>query len=283
MDSTEEFKMFTALQSFYQLRTHKLHKFKSKVNINVEVGPFILKTVTDTEELREALSLRWEVFHSEMLGKKSGRLDIDAYDFDCDHLIIKEKRTGKIIGTYRIRCSLHTNNFYSANEFNIDTLLQQPGIKIELGRACIEKEFRRGAVISMLWRGIAEYMNATDAKILFGCATVMTEDPQEAALLQTYFENEGRVADVFKVLPTSDYSMPEIRKAKAQYQDSLTETQRETAEALMPPLCRAYLKIGAFIGGEPAWDRDFRCVDFLTILQREDLNSTLWKRFKMGS
>ncbi|WP_413576713.1 GNAT family N-acetyltransferase [Bdellovibrio sp. HCB290] len=275
--------MFTALQSFYQLRTHGLHKFKSKINLNVEVGPFILKTVDTTEELREALSLRWEVFHTEMLGKKSGRLDMDAYDFDCDHLVIKEKRSGNVIGTYRIRCSLHTNSFYSANEFNITTLLQQPGVKIELGRACIAKEFRRGAVISMLWRGIAEYMNATDAKILFGCATVPTENPQEAALLQAYFENEGRVAEVFQVSPTTDYSMPNLRESKAQYQDSLSETQKEQAEALMPPLCRAYLKIGAYIGGEPAWDRDYRCVDFLTILQREDLNSALWKRFKMGS
>ncbi|WP_413586145.1 GNAT family N-acetyltransferase [Bdellovibrio sp. HCB274] len=275
--------MFTALQSLYQLRTYKLHKFKSKINLNIEVGPFVLKTVDSAEELREALSLRWEVFHTEMLGKKSGRLDMDDYDYDCDHLVIKEKRTDKVIGTYRIRCSLHTNNFYSANEFNINTLLQQPGVKIELGRACIAKEFRRGAVISMLWRGIAEYMNATDAKILFGCATVTTENPQEAALLQAYFENEGRVAEVFQVRPTADYSMPNLREAKAQYQDSLSEAQREQAEELMPPLCRAYLKIGAYIGGEPAWDRDYRCVDFLTILQREDLNSALWKRFKMGS
>jgi putative hemolysin len=275
--------MLTTLQSYYQMRVHKIHKFKPKVELNLEVGPFILKTVTDTQELKEALTLRYEVFHREMLGKKNFGIDVDEYDFDCDHLVIKDKRTAKIIGTYRLRSSLHTGNFYSANEFELTTLLQQPGVKLELGRACIEKEYRRGAVISMLWRGIAEYMAATDAKILFGCATVMTENPAEAALLTKYFEEEGRVAPAFRARPTLSYTMPEYREFKDQLENALSETQREQAEALMPPLCRAYLKIGAYLGGEPAWDQDFNCIDFLTILHREDLNRTLWKRFKKDS
>lgn len=272
------------IQSFYQLRSHNIHKFRPKVEIESDVGPFTLKTATTLEELKEAFALRFEVFHKEMIGKKNvWGLDVDEFDFDCDHLIIKEKRSGKIVGTYRVRCSEFTNRFYSANEFMMSSILQQPGVKLELGRACIHKDYRRGIVISLLWRGIADYMVATDSKFLFGCATVKTDDPREAALLTQYFEEEGRINPGFRARPTLAYTMPLFSLFKDELRNPLTETQRAEAEALLPPLCRAYLKIGSYIGGEPAWDKEFQCIDFLTILHREDLNRTLWKRFKLDS
>lgn len=275
---------FGKVQSFYQLRLNRIHKFRAKIELYSEVGPFIMKTVTDVEELKEALALRFEVFHKEMMGKKAPQgVDVDEFDFDCDHLIIKDKRSNRIIGTYRLNCSLFTDNFYSAKEFMLSHIMSQPGVKLELGRACIHKDFRRGVLISLLWRGIAEYMAAADAKILFGCATVKTDDPRDAALLTRYFEEEGRILTGYRTRPTLAFTMPMINYFLDEVRGPLTETQREQAEDLLPPLCRAYLKIGASIGGEPAWDREFQCIDFLTILQREDLNRTLWKKFRLDS
>ncbi len=271
------------LQSFYQLRLNKIHKFKSKIDINSDVGPFVIKTVTNTEELREALSLRYQVFHHEMLGKKPNGVDVDEFDFKCDHLIIKEKKTNRIIGTYRLNCSLFTDNFYSSKEFMLNHIFNLPGVKLELGRACIHKDFRRGVLISLLWRGIAEYMAASEAKYLFGCATVTSEDPRDAALLTRYFEEEGRIIKEFRTRPTLAFTMPLLSHFMDEARGPLTETQRAQAEELLPPLCRAYLKAGASIGGEPAWDRDYECIDFLTILQREDLNRTLWRKYKLDS
>ncbi|HEX7676048.1 MAG TPA: GNAT family N-acyltransferase [Bdellovibrio sp.] len=272
------------IHSFYQLRSNKIHKFKPKIEIQSDVGPFLIKTVTTTEELKEALALRFEVFHKEMIGKKASRgFDVDEFDFDCDHLIIKEKRSDRIVGTYRVRCSQFTNKFYSAKEFSMAHILSQPGVKLELGRACIHKDFRRGVVISLLWRGIADYMAASDSKFLFGCATVKTDDPRDAALLTQYFEEEGRINPGFKTRPTLPYTMPMFGLFRDEFRGPLTETQRVEAENLLPALCRAYLKIGAYVGGDPAWDQEFQCIDFLTILHREDLNRTLWKRFKLDS
>ncbi|HEY1079231.1 MAG TPA: GNAT family N-acyltransferase [Bdellovibrio sp.] len=272
------------LQSMYQLRLNRIHKFKAKIVICSDVGPFQIKTVTNVDELKEALALRFEVFHKEMMGKTATHgVDVDEFDFDCDHLIIKEKRTDRIIGTYRMNCSLFTNNFYSGKEFVMSQIMQQPGVKLELGRACIHKEYRRGILISLLWRGIGEYMAATQANILFGCATVKTEDPRDAALLTRYFEEDGRIQPVYRTRPTLPFTMPLLSYFMDEVRGPLTETQRAQAEELLPPLCRAYLKIGASVGGEPAWDQEFGCIDFLTILKREDLNRTLWKKLKLDS
>lgn len=275
----------TTLQSIYQLRLNKIHKFRPKVEIQAEVGPFLLKTVTTVEELKAALKLRYQVFHREMIGKgKPHGIDVDEYDFFCDHLIIVEKRTAQIVGTYRLNCSSFSdNNFYSAREFNLNRILEQPGVKLELGRACIHKDYRRGLVISLLWRGIADYMAATNAQILFGCASIKTQNPREAALLYRYFFEEKRFTPEYFAPPTLSYTMPNLDLWIKNFKSPLTETEREEVKALIPPLCRAYLKIGAYLGGEPAWDDEFKCIDFLTILHREDLNRTLWKRYKLDS
>ncbi len=160
-------------------------------------------------------------------------------------------------------------------------IFQMPGVKLELGRACIHKDFRRGVLISLLWRGIAEYMAATEARTLFGCATVKTDDPRNAALLTRYFEEKDRILPGLRTRPTLAYTMPMLSYFLDEVHSPLSLAQKEHAEQLLPPLCRAYLKIGSSIGGEPAWDQEFQCIDFLTILNREDLNKSLWRRFKL--
>lgn len=274
----------TTLHSMYQMRLNRINKFKPKIEVYSEVGPFLVKTVSSVEELKEALALRYQVFHREMIGKtKETGIDVDAFDFHCDHLVIVEKKSKKIVGTYRLNCSEFSREFYSAREFNLSRILQQPGIKLELGRACIHKDYRRGVVISLLWRGIAEYMSTSQAQLLFGCASIKTENPRQAALLYKYFLEKGRIIPEYLAFPTRPYTMPKLDLWIQYFQNPLTEIEVKEVEDMLPPLCRAYLKIGAYIGGEPAWDAEFKCIDFLTILHREDLNRTLWKRYKMDS
>jgi putative hemolysin len=274
----------STIQSMYQMRLNKIHKFKPKVEISSEVGPYILKTISTVEEMKEALKLRFEVFHREMIGKTQAvGIDVDEFDFGCDHLIIVNKKTSQIIGTYRLNSTAFSDDFYSAREFNLDRIMSHPGAKLELGRACIHKDFRNGFTIALLWRGIAEYMTATNSQILFGCASIKTQSPREAALLYRYFFEEGRMTPEYFAPPTLPFTMPDLDLWIRYFKGPLTDSEKAEVKALIPPLCRAYMRIGAYVGGEPAWDDEYKCIDFLTILHREDLNSTLWKRYKMDS
>jgi putative hemolysin len=269
---------------FYKLRQNKIHKFSPKVEILNDKGPFILKTVSTPEELTEALRLRYQVFHREMIGKnKPNGLDVDEYDFDCDHLIIKDKKSDRIVGTYRLNCSLFSQNFYSHQEFNLRRILEQPGTKLELGRACIHKDFRRGIVISMLWRGIAQYMLATQCSLLFGCASVKTESPRQAALLYHYFLRDERFEESFLAPPSMKFTMPNLDLWITNLDRPFSADEITEAEGLIPSLCKSYLNAGAFLGGEPAYDPEFKCIDFLTILPRENLNKALWKKYSSPS
>lgn len=269
---------------FVKLRRHKVHKFRPKVTLHNQVGPYTLKTVTHQDELIAALKLRYEVFHHEMIGKSQTQgIDVDEFDFSCDHLIIVDNKTQEIIGTYRFNCSAFSERFYSANEFHIDALLNLPGTKLELGRACIRKDHRRGIVISLLWSGIGEYMAKTNAAWLFGCASIKTDSPRQAALLYRLFEMQGRFSPKLACAPTLQYTLENFDLWLHKLRLPLNEADMSEAEALLPPLCRAYLKAGAWIAGEPAYDKEFKCIDFLTVLDRENLNRTLWKKLKANA
>src|SRR5690606_25984688 len=114
----------STIQSMYQMRLNRIHKFKPKVEISSEVGPYILKTISTVEEMKEALKLRFEVFHREMIGKtQTVGIDVDEFDFACDHLIIVNKKNSQIIGTYRLNSTTFSDDFYSAREFNLDRIM----------------------------------------------------------------------------------------------------------------------------------------------------------------
>ena len=276
-----------AFQVYYSLRLHKIHRFEPKTKIEQQVGNFLLKTAETSAELKAAFQLRYDVFYSELKGSpKENKLDIDEFDFHCDHLIIVDEKTGAVVGTYRLRVSSDPLNefvsvpFYSSREFNISRILTLEGRKLELGRACIRKEYRSGLIISLLWKGISKYMSKNQAQILFGCASFQIKTSREAALIHRYFFEEKKYTPEYHCPPTLAYKMPDFEAWEAHFKRLLTAEERTEAESLVPSLCKAYLKMGAYLGGEPAWDEEFNCIDFLTILNREDLNRSLWHRYK---
>lgn len=265
------------------LRFHRIHRFKPKLGLYIEFGPYVLKTAETQDELRAGFRLRHEVFHGEFRGVRRPGLDIDAFDKDFDHLIIIEKETKAVIGTYRLSGSVRRETSYTGLEFDLTDVFMLPGPFLELGRACIRKDFRKGAVISLLWRGIAEYMNLSGAQVLLGCSSLKITDAADAALVYQHLRDEGAALPVGLASPTRKFRMPGLFAHLDHLQNGLSDHQRARAEALIPPLLKSYLKFGARIAAAPAYDADFHCIDLLTLLRREDLPESVVKRFGVGA
>ena len=235
--------------------------------IFVETKNYVLKTATSTDELVSVFRLRYLNF-LETVEDNNETYDIDEFDHVCDHLIIKDRESNEVVGTYRILCSLYTDSFYSEGEFQITDFLNVKGVKLELGRACIDSNHRNGHVIDLLWKGIAKYTNVTDADYLFGCSSVKTVDIQTSFDLYRYLYEKDKCSDEFKVIPNLNYRMD--------FSNCIDGSVIEVKD-MIPPLLRSYLTAGAKIYGKPALDIEFECIDFLTILKIDDL-STLFKR-----
>jgi putative hemolysin len=264
-----------------QMTWNRVNKMNPTFDICIDAGPYQIKLARTAEELLKIFRLRHEVFQREFREIAKVGLDIDKFDRSFDHLYIAHKPTNQIVGTYRLRASTEMLRSYTALEFQLEALNHMEGPFLELGRACVHKEFRKGVVMSLLFRGLAEYMNKSDAKILFGCSSVKTQDPREAALVHSYLRDENHLRDDFEISPTIAFEMPMLDYWLDVYSDPLRMEWKEEARKLIPTLVHSYLKMGAKIASEPAFDRDYSCIDLLTVLNKEDLAASLVRRFQV--
>lgn len=242
--------------------------------ISIETKSYILETASTTSDLLDVFELRHQIFLEDVGAAKedSDGFDIDEFDSICDHLIIKSKEDGGIVGTYRIISSHYSDDFYSQSEFDLKDFLNRPGHKLELGRACIHHGHRNGAVIDLLWRGICEYMDLTGSKYLFGCSSLKLTDVAESKAVMEYLESEGHLQDTFKIGPIGKFKM-DFNGVEA------ADLEAGDIKKMVPPLLRSYFSAGAKVYGEPALDVDFKCIDFLTILDLEEMTSSYKRRY----
>ncbi|HCL57042.1 MAG TPA: GNAT family N-acetyltransferase [Spirochaetia bacterium] len=259
-------------------------QFKPKIRFLLSKAGFTVKTAENPYEFQEVLKLRHRVFYEELLHKnQENGLDMDEFDFICDHLIVIDEKENRIIGTYRLNSSLFTDYFYSETEFDIKNLKKLPGTKLELGRACIEADYRNGLTITLLWAGLSEYIKKINARYLFGCSSVKTVDTFQIGTVFQFLK-ERYYSDVsLRVYPIGKFKIGNI----SSYADFISNVTRsydpKTAKKLVPSLLNSYLKAGAFICGEPALDKDFQCIDFLTLLDTSSMKETVIKKFDLGS
>jgi putative hemolysin len=209
-------------------------------------------------EIRAAQELRWRVFAGELgarLPSRTPGVDQDLFDPYCEHLVVRNDADDEVVGTYRVLApdaARRAGCYHSENEFDLTRLQLLRERMVEVGRSCIDPAHRSGAVIGLLWAGLARYMLASGHSYLAGCASMSMADGGHAAASVFEKLRARHLAPVeYRVFPRSCLPLDEL------------DAKRD-AEA--PPLLRGYLRAGAWIGGEPAWDPDLNTADFFLFL-----------------
>lgn len=216
-----------------------------------------LSLATTPEEVREVQRLRYKVF-VEAMGiealRNSDGLERDEFDEVCDHLIVRDTRTLQVVGTYRVlgaRGLAKAGRFYSENEFDLARLQHLRPRILEAGRACIHPDYRSGGVIMMLWAGLAACMRREHAEYLIGCASVSLAD------------GGATINSIYRQLASEHMAPPEYRVAP---KVPFPLGDEPASACALPPLIKGYLRSGAWVGGEPAWDPDFHSADLFMML-----------------
>ncbi len=259
----------------------RLNQFQNKIEFDFIIGTYQIKTATTKKEVISSLQLRHLVFYQELLQKNHPTgLDIDRYDTFFDHIVVIDKKTTEVIATYRILCSKFSEDFYSKSEFNLDQIKLLNSPLLEVGRACVHPNYRKSTVLSCLWRGISEYLKLSGSQTLLGCGSIKTEDPKDAALMTLYFEKNKMILPQITCEPLAPFKIIHFNQILSlQRNADWTSAEDQKIKDLLPPLFRSYLKAGALVTAEPAWDRDFKCVDYLIFLDTQNLLGTYEKRF----
>ena len=227
-------------------------------------GQYSVRLAQNPDDVRAAQALRFQVFNVELnegLAESFATgLDRDPFDTVCDHLLVEETGSRQIVGTYRLQTGGTAGavmGYYSEQEFDFTPYEPYRRQILELGRACVHRAHRNMIVLGLLWKGIANYAKENDARYLFGCSSITSQDPAvgASAYAQLYRKH---LADVsFRTTPTPQYDCP--------------LDQLAPEPVVIPKLLRAYLSLGAKICGPPALDRNFKTIDFLTMLDLETL------------
>ena len=254
--------------------------------IHAEVGAYRVRLAENAEDRRAACRLRFKVFNVELgEGLESSYetgLDMDRFDSVCEHLIVEDKATRRVVGTYRMQSGLsaaRSLGYYSEQEFSFAPYEPLRAGILELGRASIDREHRTPEVLTLLWRGIAQYANDMGLRYLIGCSSLNSNDPAEGWRMYRHLEHY-RVPPEFETAPTAAYACPaETRAEKTPGASAQPLPPQAEAPVKVPKLLKTYLAIGARIAAPPAWDREFGTIDFLTLLDLELLSAAARNRF----
>ncbi|WP_156753462.1 GNAT family N-acetyltransferase [Actinokineospora pegani] len=229
---------------------------------------YSLLVAHDGAEVEAAQRLRHQVFAGEMgatLHTPVAGLDIDAFDELCDHLVVRHDPSGEIVGTYRMLPPGRADGLYSDTEFDLSALAGLRPSLVETGRSCVHPDHRSGAVVSLVWAGIARYMFLSGHSHLAGCASVPLADGGDLA------------SGVWDTVRAKHYAPDELRVRPL----VPWEPTPSPARAVVPPLLRGYLRLGAKVCGPPAHDRDFAVADFFVLLGLADIDER-YLRFFLG-
>jgi putative hemolysin len=234
----------------------------------------VLTMASTAKELREVQRLRYKVFIETMglsaLLSKDG-LDSDEFDAHCDHLIVRDSDTLKVVGTYRVLSAARAakiGRLYAENEFDIGRLNHLRGRMVEAGRACIHPAYRGGSVIMLLWSGLAQYMRREHCDYLVGCASISLADGGHNAVAVYRALCETHMApSEYRVTPHLPFPVHQLEAAH---------------KPQVPPLIKGYLRSGAWLCGDPAWDPDFESADIFLLLPLSNLDGRYAKHYGVG-
>jgi putative hemolysin len=245
------------------------------------IGDLEVRLARTRGDLRRAQRLRYEVFYQEMSAKPSftaqmRRRDEDRYDAICDHLLVIDvaatqqtrnwdgRLKPRVVGTYRVlrqEIAERSFGFYTQGEYDIAPLIaSKPGLRfLELGRSCVLKPYRTKRSVELLWHGLWTYVREHKMDVMIGCASFEGVDPQSHATALSFLYHNALAPPEWRVRAHDRLHVEMNRMPKEQ-------VNTKAALKALPPLIKAYLRLGAWVGDGAVIDRQFGTVDVLIIL-----------------
>ena len=241
--------------------------------MNLDASRYRVKLAETDAERAGAQRLRFRVFVEEMGAEatpeeRALRREWDAFDPWFDHLILESLDPStadpldRVVGVYRLMRDAAARagpGFYGAGEYDLAPILAAGRPSLELGRSCVAPEHRGGAAMHLLWNGLAEYVLDRGIELLFGVASFPGTDPEPLAEALAFLHHRHLAPPDLRVRARPEHAVA---------MDRLPPEAVDAARALqaIPPLIKAYLRLGGFVGEGAYVDRAFNTVDVCVVM-----------------
>lgn len=247
-------------------------------------GKLSARLARDAEDIDAAQALRYRVFYDEMKAvpdaeMAEARRDIDPFDAACEHLLVFDPDRGSgpdsIVATYRLlrgSAAEKHGRFYTSSEYDISPLLGNDGETLELGRSCVDAQYRGRPTMQLLWAAIAQFVFHHDISLMFGCASLHGVDPEALALPLSYLHH-------FHLAPEElrPRALPDLHVAMDFMPAS--EINQKQALAALPPLVKGYLRVGGFVGEGAVVDHQFNTTDVCVVVNIDQVNDKYYRHY----
>ncbi|MEC8631119.1 MAG: GNAT family N-acyltransferase [Pseudomonadota bacterium] len=249
---------------------------------------FELRLAATPEDIRAAQHLRYRVFVQELGGDGAmvdhdAQLEMDAFDPVYDHLLLLDRRRGdtvrdRVVGVYRLMRSdrvAEAGRYYCEDEYDLSVLKASGRRLLELGRSCVDAEYRGGTAMLHLWSGLARYVADHDIDILFGVASFHGTDIGALKQALSFLYHNHLAPEDVRVRAVADHFQP---------MDLLPPDQIDRKEAVLqiPALIKGYLRLGGTVGDGAFIDHAFNTTDVCLIMDTARMTAGANAKYKKG-
>lgn len=261
---------------------------------SVTSGTLEVRLAATPDEVDAAQALRYRVFYEEMTARPSAealatRRDRDRFDTWCDHLLVVDRKRGEgaagVVATYRLmrrEAAARAGGFYTQTEFDISPLLAVPGEILELGRSCVDAEYRTRPTMQLLWQGIASYVFRHDVRIMFGCASLPGTDPDVLAPSLSYLYHFHLAPPSLRAraLPQRGVEMNRLAPGEIDTETAVAQLDARAVLAALPPLIKGYLRLGGLVGEGAVIDEQFDTTDVCIIVVTDRVTDKYFTHYR---
>jgi putative hemolysin len=252
--------------------------------VDYRVGDLQIRLAESESEIAAAQELRYRVFYEQMSARPTAamaaaRRDFDSFDAFCDHLIVIDRKkgigAGGIVATYRLlrrEAAMRRGQFYSIDEYDISPIVAYDGEILELGRSCVDPDYRSKAAMQMLWKGITDYIMHYKIGIMFGCGSLPGTDPAQHAVPLSYLYHRHLAPPEFRprAVASRYVSMNML---------SIEAIDEKRTLVGLPPLIKGYLRLGGFVGDGAVVDQQFGTTDISIIVVTDRVTGKYIKHY----
>lgn len=239
---------------------------------------FEIRIATSDSDLMAAQRLRYRVFVEELGGTgplidHAARLERDEFDDVVDHLcLIDNRRSAEeldhVVGVYRLLPGTRAEEFgrfYCDAEYDLTPLRQSGRSLLELGRSCLDPEYRGGTGMFLLWSALADYVLDLGIEVLFGVASFHGTDIPTLAPALSWLHHHHLAPEPLRAVARPEGYQP---------MDLIPADRIDRRQAMvgMPALIKAYLRLGGLVGEGAFVDRAFNTTDVFLMMDTKAMS-----------